>query len=421
MKNQTSYIFFICFLLTLFFVTLSEMLVQDFRFMLFIESGEGSISMVPILKPTVSLLSALLACLLIYFAKKSSLERIVKGFFIVQALMMGIFAALFFGAPTLLQSFPFVSAFFVWTGLTKFFAIALTWSYANQTCSFKAAAIFYPIVALVVYFASAVLLKHYREWYMYSNYSLSDPLHINMAAGMSVLAMLGCFAMCATKAREQQIKTPIQWGHAAALAIAICGVMYASDVHQILFKMQLRELFPDLMNYSYFSASIVDHAKAWKVYGGIVAIVLGAFLYYRGQRALPMVLGIVVIGFFIEGGLAYLQKPVDPSVDTSQFEAYASNYGIAVSLVSIFWVLKELAFFGVDLQHRFAAKLAIDLAATAVPGLVQIPIASFIAPTDTGYTAQFMLAIVLALLGLYWMSKNLHSTPTQGSSTDAMS
>ncbi len=385
--------------LMLFFATLSYTVLRDVQSTIAIQ--KLSIVAIPKIKTASVPVFLLFGFLFFFLCRKGKIHR---GFLLFFPLNIIIWGGLFFLKES--NGLWMYWTYSIWSSVSMSLSLILIWGLANQEFTFKKAAIQYPLLGLIFSSSGAFfggnLIGLLASQDLFSKiYPMS--LWIGVGANLLIFVIYLILKHYPYDGKEQGGR--VNWGYWVALGILLIGIKVSALFMQITFKDGVKKVFTNTSSYMEFMGKF-SMMSGWITIGlGVLAIGLGVLLFFRGAQAFFKVVGAVLVGIIVFGLFTFFTINVDTSALT--YALFSGSIGICLSL-------RELAFFGIQREGRFTAKIVLDLifgclAAGFGAALVQLPLL-ILGTIDRNINAAiFMFVMIVCILALYRLHRDLKS------------
>lgn len=399
MKTAKQSVFlFIGMSLMLIFSYIGFMLLRDIRDTVFIRNVGAEL--IPQLKSIASLVAILAGLLFIWISWDGRIDRAFKVFFPLNTVFYAIFAWITLEHPTLLKQPYIAETFYIWSSTAMLLSVTFVWGYANQHYTFKTAALQYPLFAFILIFA-VLYSGLFMVKTMTSEHGQSIICATIACSSLLTFIVYLIWNRADWGALEKGLK--VSWVYWLAIGAIVFGASFSKPFQDILFKTQLKTLFTDIQSYSAAISELSILKGVFEQAVGLVGIILGLWLYFKGPKSLAKIGALIVI-FMGLCGLAVIQNDLWSKDVQEQYLTSAIGFTLFGSLSSLlFRFIKELAYFGIELDKRFTAKIVVDVIIYSLPA----SFASYLIAETNATMLWFMLGMTLCLFGVIRLHKDL--------------
>ncbi|MDB6081423.1 MAG: hypothetical protein JWO53_695 [Chlamydiia bacterium] len=309
------------------------------------------------LKAAVLPISLLTGSGLLILGRDGHIERTFKVFFISSTSILATLALTLFVHPSLIQSSYFTGVLYLVIVVVPLLSLVLIFGYANQRYTFKMAALQYPILIFLFYLMnrSPLVTLEFSHSLVAVNFAVAALLNL------FILTIYALLSHCELGPQENGISTT-KW-YWRGIALLVTGIAFAKHSIQNIYSLFVKHIFTipqvvaELNAYKYPNIDFSLILWALGITCGILLFLYGPKIFLRISGGL---LSIICAGgvFFLYNTPFIMNNP--PEVSRSVLAI--GGHGIFLSAIPVFLILaKELAYFGVALKDRFAAKLKVDI------------------------------------------------------------
>jgi|GEM_PF-5536527 len=373
-------------------------LLRDTKDALIVTSGGAQ--MIPYLKTLSFPFGLILGSILALLSWNGKVKRTFIAFFGVNTIFLALLAFLF-SAPE--NKIP-ATAYYLWAEASILLLPLLIMGYANQVYTFRAAAIQYPLLGLT---ASIGLMIGGP---VVASLSQSYSTLLSILSLVSFLTLMIFLWLDRQNHGEKEKGFKFSWMYVIAFSVLVMSVKFAAFFPQIMFKSELKNIFPNINDYVLYMGSFSNKIGLLNITIVLVSVIIGFLLYYKGSRMLAKVLGVITLGMLAGGASLFFLLPFTRQT----LSGPASGYLTFITLMFAFKIFKELVYFGIDLKHRFTIKFFIDFLvvsfASSLTGIVaSITIINFgsIKEASKLYGPLFIISMIVGLISLHWINKKL--------------
>ena len=343
-----------------FFSWIHYMALRDVRDAFVVCNGGGAGMILP-LKTVSYLFTCLAAIPILLLSRGGDVSKVLKIYFPLNALLLGGCSCLSFANSSLLSNPLFIKGFYLFSGASMVLSPALVWGCANQRYTFKKAAMLYPIIQLLCATLSTsvfVAFFHFSAQVASQNPFRAQAILLAIVATINLLALAVYRQMdrnCTdADVQENESKRPSMYFIVLGTMASI--FIFLPDLMRCLFTCELRKMIPNVGDYNTFLSNHSASIKEWKFYAGIASCLIGVVLYFVGPKGFFSSVGLIGFGMLISG-IIFLHGAKTKTIDQENLLSYV----LFISLISIVDIFRELAYFGINQQHRFHAKIIAEV------------------------------------------------------------
>ncbi|MCB1072917.1 MAG: hypothetical protein KDK96_07445 [Chlamydiia bacterium] len=383
--------------LMLLFATFSYTVLRDIQSTITIQKLSAAV--IPKMKMASVPVILLFGLLFFFLCRKGKIHRGFILFFLLNIIIWG--GLLFLKGSDDLWIYWVYS---IWSSVSMSLSLILIWGFANQEFTFKKAAIQYPLLGLIFSSSGAFLGGHLTGHFAGQDlFSKIYPMTLWIGVGANLLIFVIYLILKHYPYMGKEQGSRVTWGYWVALGILLFGIKTSALCLQITFKNEVRKVFTNATSYIEFMGNFSKLSGSIRIGLGVLAIGLGVLLFFRGAQAFFKVFGSVLLGIIVFALFTFFIPKID--INALAYALFSGSIGIILSL-------RELAFFGIQRESRFTAKIVLDLifgffATGFGTTLIQLPI-MFVGTIDRNINAAvFLVIIIVCLLALYRVRKDL--------------
>lgn len=362
------------------------------------------VELIPAIKFLVMPFTIFMGLLFIWISRNGNLDKAFKFFFPFNTIFYAVFSYILFQYPEFLQQPNVGTLFYVWCSVAMVLAVTFVWGYANQVFTFKNAALQYPLFGIILIFA--VLFSGIYVVQL-STGENDQAIICATIAFSSLLTFLTYLLVKHGDWNPLEKGLRVSWVYWLAIGALLFGSVFAKSFLEYVFKIEMKSFFKNIGDYSTAMNEFSTLKGVSEQIVGLVGILLGIWLYFKGTKAWSKVGGLLIV-FMCLCGLFVFQKDLWAYDVKERYASSAIGFTLFGSISTLLLrLVKELAYFGIELEKRFTAKIIVDVIIYSLPTMT----ATFFHSTSLYVNLTFFfVGMAICLLGVIRIHRDMRKS-----------